>query len=475
VRLSEVVPQAPAGRDPEVTGLGFDHREVGAGTLFFCVRGFTRDGHEFAPEAVRAGAAALVAEEPLGLGVPEVIVPSARAAMAPAAARFFGDPTAVLDVVGITGTTGKTSTAFLVRGLLEATGRRCGLLGTVKSVVAGRERTLERTTPEAIDLQADFRAMVDGGDTACAMEVSSHALELGRADAIHWAVAVFTNLGRDHLDFHPDMEAYFQAKRRLFAADSRTRVVNVDDPYGRRLAAEHPDAVTVALERPADWSARDLESGPGGTRFVALTPEGEVGLAVLMPGRFNVVNALEAAAAVRALGVGLADIAAALPTVERVPGRFEPVDAGQDFTVIVDYSHKPDALENVLRAARELAPGRVTCVFGAGGDRDRSKRPVMGEIADRLADRAIVTSDNPRSEDPEAIIDEIAAGMAPGAERVADRREAIFRAVADAEAGDLVLIAGKGHEPYQEVAGGRKLPFDDAEVAREALAAVGAR
>jgi UDP-N-acetylmuramoyl-L-alanyl-D-glutamate--2,6-diaminopimelate ligase len=475
VRLSEVVPEAPAGRDPEITGLAFDHRRVGPGTLFFCVRGFTRDGHEFAPDAVRAGAAALVAEEPLGLGVPDVVVSSARAAMAPAAARFFGDPTATLDVAGITGTAGKTSTAFLLRGLLEATGRRCGLLGTVKSVVAGQERPLERTTPEAIDLQADFRAMLDGGDVACAMEVSSHALALGRADAIHWAVAVFTNLGRDHLDFHPDMEAYFRAKRRLFEAGPAARVVNVDDPYGRRLADADPDAITVGLDAPADWSARDLASAPGSTRFRAATPEGEVELAVPVPGRFNVVNALEAAAAVRALGVGLDDIARALPTVEPVPGRFEPVDAGQDFTVIVDYSHKPDALENVLRAARGLAAGRVICVFGAGGDRDRSKRPVMGAIADRLADRAIVTSDNPRSEDPEAIIDAVAAGMGAGAERIEDRREAILAAVADARAGDLVLIAGKGHESYQELADGRKVPFDDAEVAREALAGMSAR
>ena len=465
----------PRHPDPEIAALALDTRCVGPGTLFFCVPGFTRDGHEFAPDAIARGAAALVVERPLGLGVPELCVPSVRAAMPTAAARFFGDPTAELAMLGITGTNGKTTTAFIIRSLLEGAGRACGLVGTVKSVVGGRERTAERTTPEAIDLQGDFRAMVAGGDSACALEVSSHALELGRADAIHWDVAVWTNLGHDHLDFHGDLETYFQAKRRLFCADGVTRVVNVDDPSGRRLVEEFPDAVTIALERDAEWRVTHLCGGQIATRFRAETPEGEVELTVPLPGRFNVLNALGAAAAVRAVGVGLETIAAVLPRAERVPGRFEPVDAGQEFAVIVDYSHEPDALENVLRAARELVPGRVTVVFGAGGDRDRVKRPVMGEVASRLADRAIVTSDNPRSEDPEAIVAEVLAGAAPGTESILDRRAAIERALDGAGPGDLVLIAGKGHEQGQELAGGRKVPFDDREVAREALARVVAR
>jgi UDP-N-acetylmuramoyl-L-alanyl-D-glutamate--2,6-diaminopimelate ligase len=485
-----------AGGSVEISSLAYDDRRVVPGTLFFCVPGFTRDGHDFAADAVARGAVALVVERPLGLGVPEVAVESVRAAMAPAAARFHGDPTAELDVVGITGTNGKTTTAFLVRALLEAAGRRCGLLGTVTSFVGGVERPVTRTTGEAIDLQRDFRAMRDGGDAACAMEVSSHALELGRADAIHFAAAIFTNLTQDHLDFHPTMEDYFLAKRRLFAPAGgeppRVAVANVDDAYGRRLAQELSAAgrapLTFAIEREASYRAVDVESEFAGSRFTALTPEGEIPLATPLPGRFNVLNVLGAVAAVRALGVPLEAIAAALPQAGRVPGRFEPVDEGQPFAVLVDYAHTPDSLENVLRAARPLTRGRLWCVFGCGGDRDRGKRPQMGEIAARLADRTIVTSDNPRSEQPEAIVEEILAGvpdeamaLSPSGHRErrpagdvtveVDRRAAIARALAAAAAGDIVVIAGKGHEQGQELAGGEKLPFDDVAVAREALRA----
>ncbi len=466
-----------AGGETEITALAYDDRRVAPGTLFFCVPGFTRDGHDFAPDAGARGAAALVVERPLDLGVPEVVVPSVRAAMGPAAARFHGDPTAELDVVGITGTNGKTTTAFLVRALLEAAGRQCGLLGTVTSFVGGEERAVTRTTAEAIDLQRDFRAMRDGGDAACAMEVSSHALELERVAGTRFAAALFTNLTQDHLDFHPTMEDYFLAKRRLFAATPGVSIVNVDDPYGRRLAAELDEVVTFAIDHDADWRATELESGFEGSRFTALTPEGPVALRTPLPGRFNVSNVLGAAAAVRALGVPLTAIAAALPQAGRVPGRFEPVDEGQPFAVLVDYAHTPDSLENVLSAARPLAAGhRVLCVFGCGGDRDRGKRPLMGEISARLADRTIVTSDNPRSEQPDAIVDEILAGVDTG-DVVAevDRRAAIAQAIAEARPGDVVVIAGKGHEQGQELADGRKIPFDDVTVAREALRSVAAR
>jgi UDP-N-acetylmuramoyl-L-alanyl-D-glutamate--2,6-diaminopimelate ligase len=449
----------------EIGGLAYDNRAVEPGTLFFCVPGFTRDGHDFASDAVARGAAALVVARPVDAGVPEVQVADVRAAMATAAARFYGDPTAALPVVGVTGTNGKTTTAFLVRALLEAAGRRCGLLGTVTSVVAGDERPTVRTTPEAIDLQRTFREMLDGGDRACAMEISSHALELRRADGIHVAAAVFTNLTQDHLDFHPTMEDYFQAKRRLFTSSStRARVVNVDDPYGRRLAEEFP-VVSFAIDRHADYRAVDVQTGFAGTDCRFETPDGAFDVHVPLPGRFNVANALGAWAAVRALGVELT----ALPDSARVPGRFEPVDEGQPFAVLVDYAHTPDSLENVLRAARELATGRVIAVFGAGGDRDRGKRPLMGEIGARLADVALVTSDNPRSEDPEAIIAEILAGAGREVEHDVDRRRSIHRAVALAEPGDVVVIAGKGHEQGQEFEGGRKEPFDDVAVAREAL------
>jgi UDP-N-acetylmuramoyl-L-alanyl-D-glutamate--2,6-diaminopimelate ligase len=480
MQLSDVMgsPAAAAG-DPEIAALAYDNRRVAPGTLFFCVPGFTRDGHDFAADAVARGAAALVVERPLGLGVPEVVVPSVRAAMGPAAARFHGDPTAQLDVVGITGTNGKTTTAFLVRALLEAAGRQCGLLGTVTSFVGGAERAVERTTAEAIDLQRDFRAMRDGGDVACAMEVSSHALRLGRTDGTRFAVGVFTNLTQDHLDFHPTMEDYFLAKRTLFAAGLRGAVVNVDDPYGRRLAGELPQAVTFAIDHEASYRATDVESRFAGSSFTALTPEGPLALSTPLPGRFNVQNVLGAVAAVRALGVPLERIAAALPQAGRVPGRFEPVEEGQPFAVLVDYAHTPDSLENVLAAARPLTRGRLWCVFGCGGDRDSGKRPLMGEISARLADRTLVTSDNPRSERPEAIVEQIVAGIPAGLhDRVAveiDRRAAIGQALAEAQEGDVVVIAGKGHEQGQELANGEKLPFDDVAVAREALRSVLAR
>jgi UDP-N-acetylmuramoyl-L-alanyl-D-glutamate--2,6-diaminopimelate ligase len=502
MRLDALIAVDPADEAAgvEVTGLAYDSREVAPGDLFFCVSGFQSDGHRFAPEAVRAGAAALVVERPLGLSVPEVLVASARAAMAPAAARFYGEPARRLRVVGVTGTNGKTTTAYLVRALLEAGGEQCGLLGTVKSVIGGEERQVARTTPEAIDLQEDLRAMLDGGDVACAMEVSSHALELRRVDAIAFAAAIFTNLTQDHLDFHADMEEYFQAKRRLFVSDGvpptpppGVSVLNVGDAYGRRLAAEVEGALTFAVEEPADYTATDVRCGFDGCSFTLQTPAGRRELTLPMPGRFNVANALGALAAAHALGVDLDVLVAALERGVHVPGRFEPVEEGQEFAVLVDYAHTPDSLENVLRAARELVEsgeeGRVLCVFGAGGDRDRGKRPLMGEIAARLSDVAIVTSDNPRSEDPEQIIKEILDGVVLGGGEVgaslgagsstragtadvrsnSDRRAAIEQAIASARRGDVVVIAGKGHEQGQEFADGRKLPFDDAAVARAAL------
>jgi UDP-N-acetylmuramoyl-L-alanyl-D-glutamate--2,6-diaminopimelate ligase len=471
MRLGELMPGVPPGApDVEVSSLAYDNRVVTPGTLFFCVPGFTRDGHEFAPDAIARGAVALVVQRPLHLGIPELQVDDVRAAMAPAAARFYGDPTAALQVVGITGTNGKTTTAFLVRALLEAGGRQTGLLGTVKSVVGGAEHEVERTTPEAIDLQRTFRTMLELGDAACAMEVSSHALELHRADAIHFAAAIFTNLTQDHLDFHPTMEDYFLAKRRLFTeADTRHAVINVDDPYGARLAAELDRAATFGLDRDAAYRATDVQTGLDGSSFTVHGPDGATELRSPLRGRFNVYNVLGAFAAARTLGVEPGAAAAAVESGGQVPGRFQTVDEGQGFAVVVDYAHTPDSLDNVLQAARALTAGRVHVVFGAGGDRDTGKRPLMGEIASRLADRVIVTSDNPRSERPEAIIDEILAGARPDVEHNPDRREAIATAIHGAAPGDVVVIAGKGHEQGQEFAGGRKLPFDDATVARQAL------
>jgi UDP-N-acetylmuramoyl-L-alanyl-D-glutamate--2,6-diaminopimelate ligase len=476
MRLEELVAGAPARRiagdgGVEVTGLAYDSRRAGPGTLFFCVPGERTDGHDFAPQVVAAGAVALVVERELGVEVPQVLVADARAAMAPLAARFWGDPTAELRVVGVTGTNGKTTTAFLIREILEAAGIRCGLLGTVKQVVGGVEEEVERTTPEAIDLQATFRRMLDAGDRACAMEVSSHAMALHRADSVHFEAALFTNLTQDHLDFHADMEDYFQAKRMLFAAGPGTRVVNVDDPYGRRLAGEF-ECVTFSAEgADADYAAHDVSFDAGGAGFAV----GDLELRTGLPGHFNVANALGAFAAARALGVEPETAAAGLARAARVPGRFEPIDEGQGFAVLVDYAHTPDSLENVLRAARRLTDGRLIAVFGAGGDRDRDKRPKMGRAGAELADLTVVTSDNPRSERPAAIVAEVAAGAEGAAELEIeqDRRAAIALALRRASPGDTVVIAGKGHEQGQEFEDGRKIPFDDREVAREELRKLG--
>ena len=435
----------------EVLDLVYDARDAGPGALFFCVRGERADGHDFAPQAVANGAVALVVEQPLAVDVPQIVVPDARAAMALGADAFFGRPTEELQVAGVTGTSGKTTTSFLLYAILAAAGRRPGLLGTVEARVGGERRGVLRTTPEAIDLQRTFREMLDAGDRSCAMEASSHASELHRLDGVRFAVLVFTNLSQDHLDFHGDMESYFQAKRRLFSA-ATPAVVNIGDEYGRRLAAELPDAVTFTGD-----DATALE-----------------GIELRLRGRFNVENALGAIAAARVLGIDDDAIKRGVESVRGVPGRFETVEEGQPFTVIVDYAHKPDALEKVLRAARDMTRGRVLVVVGAGGDRDRGKRPVMGRIASELADVAIVTSDNPRSEDPQAIIEEIVAGTTSDVEVVPDRAEAIARAVELARDGDVVLIAGKGAEQGQEF-GDRTIPFDDRDAARDALRVLGAR
>jgi UDP-N-acetylmuramoyl-L-alanyl-D-glutamate--2,6-diaminopimelate ligase len=469
----------------DVTGLAYDSRDVQAGTLFFCVPGARSDGHHFAAAAVEAGASALVVERPLDLPVPQAVVADARGAMAPAAVAFFGDPTAELQVAGITGTNGKTTTAFLLRHILERAGRQTGQLGTVKRVIGGISSEVERTTPEAVDLQRTFREMLDAGDRACVMEVSSHALSLRRADGTRFAAAAFTNLTRDHLDFHADMDDYFAAKALLFAGTPEpppAAIVNVDDAYGARLAASmgggESQLLTVsAAGADADYAAAEVAFDATGSSFLCRSPDGEHPVELALPGHFNVENALVAIATAGALGVRAADAAAALRDAERVPGRLEAVDEGQPFAVLVDYAHTPDSLENVLRAARRLTAGRLICVFGAGGDRDREKRPLMGAAAAKLADLALVTSDNPRSEDPDAIVAEIRAGMDGRAARAeieleVDRRAAIAAALGLARAGDTVVIAGKGHEQGQEFGGGRKIPFDDREVAREELRAL---
>jgi UDP-N-acetylmuramoyl-L-alanyl-D-glutamate--2,6-diaminopimelate ligase len=470
--IAALAPREVVGHVPvEIRDLAYDARAVEPGSLFFCVPGTHADGHDFAPRAVEAGAAALVVERPLGLPVPQLVVESARAAMPVAADEFFGRPTEELQVAGVTGTNGKTTTAFLLYAILAAAARRPGLLGTIESRVGGERRPAIRTTPEAIDLQRAFREMLDAGDRSAAVEATSHGSALGRLERVRFSALVFTNLTQDHLDFHGTLEDYFDAKRRLFTEARPPAAVNVGDEHGRRLAEElrgRQELVTFGLAGDAEIRADELDLGPRGARFRA----GGIELETRLRGRFNVENVLGAVAAARLLGIDDDSIAYGVKELRGVPGRFEAVDEGQPFAVLVDYAHTPDSLENVLRTARDLAQNRVICVFGCGGDRDRGKRPLMGRIATELADVAIVTSDNPRSEEPDAIIAEILAGAAD-AEVEPDRREAIARAVESADEGDVVVIAGKGHEQGQQFAD-RTIPFDDREVAREALRRLGA-
>ena len=424
----------------EIRDLAYDTRAVRPGTLFFCIRGASVDGHDLASDAVAAGAVALVVERRVDAAVPQVVVPDVRAALGPAAVQFFGDPSRDLDVAAITGTNGKTTTAFLLHSILRSAGRRPALLTNIERLVGGVARPTGLNTPESIDLQRLFREMLDAGDRSCVMEATSIASAKGRLAGTRFAVLVFTNLTQDHLDIHGTMEEYYAAKRALFDQAERA-VVNIGDPWGKRLARELSRARTFT---PDD----DLD-----------------GIALRLRGRFNRANAVGAIWAARELGVDEGAIRAGVESLAGVPGRFESVEAGQPFAVIVDYAHTPDSLANVLEAARGLGAGRLTVVFGAGGDRDREKRPVMGRVAARLADRAIVTTDNPRSEDPAAIAREVAGGEL---EIVLDRRAAIEAALADAVAGDVVVIAGKGADTEMELAD-RHVPFDDRLVAREVL------
>jgi UDP-N-acetylmuramoyl-L-alanyl-D-glutamate--2,6-diaminopimelate ligase len=438
-RLASAIGAANAP-SAEILDLAYDTRQVSAGSLFFCIPGANVDGHDLAGDAVERGAAALVVERPLEASVPQLLVPSVRHAMPLAASLFFGAPSRELDVVAVTGTNGKTTTAFIIDSILSAAGRRPALLTNIERRVGGEELPTGLNTPESIDLQRLFRAMLDAGDRSCAMEATSIASAKGRLDETRFAVLVFTNLTQDHLDFHGTMDDYFAAKQALFD-QAEHAVINVGDVWGLRLAAELTDARTF-------------------------TPEDDLGgIALRLRGRFNRANALGAIWAARALGIEEAAIRAGVEALDGVPGRFESVDAGQPFAVIVDYAHTPDSLENVLRAARELG-GRLTVVFGAGGDRDRDKRPLMGRIAAELADRAIVTTDNPRSEDPTEIAQAVAHGTL---EIVLDRREAIEVALAAAKEGDVVVIAGKGADTEIELAD-RSVPFDDRAVVREVLA-----
>ena len=473
--------RAVGGRAPEsvnVSHIAYDSREVRPGSLFVAVPGHVTDGHRFLGAAIGAGAVACIVERPEAVANPEetcvIAVNDARRALAIVSAAFHDWPGHRLTMVGVTGTNGKTTTTTLIESMLAAAGRVPGLIGTIHVKIGGEVRDARNTTPESLDLQQILGEMVTHGHDCVSMEVSSHALALERVTGCDFAVAVFTNLTQDHLDFHVTMDAYKAAKQKLFTGLRSTAwaVVNADDPHSADMAAaSHARVMRYGVDTAsAEVRAVDVRHEANGTRFHLVTPAGEADVSMRLCGRFNVYNALAAAAAALALDVPLATVAAALETVPPVRGRFETVDAGQPFRVIIDYAHTPDGLENIVRAARAITTGRVITVFGCGGDRDRTKRPKMGGIAAALSDTTVITSDNPRSEEPAAIIDEIVAGMPETGDRhvIVDRRAAIEAALAMARAGDCVIIAGKGHETYQIVKE-QTLHFDDAEVAREAL------
>jgi UDP-N-acetylmuramoyl-L-alanyl-D-glutamate--2,6-diaminopimelate ligase len=476
---------AASRQDLAVIGVTHDSRAVSPGTIFVAIRGLRHDGATFAADAIKRGAAAIVAEAPAptASAVPWIRTTDARLALAELAALYFDQPSEHLTVVGVTGTNGKTTTTYLLASVLDAAGLPCGRLGTVTVRTGQAERDASHTTPEASEVQRLLREMVTNGCRSCAMEVSSHALVLHRVAYVRFAAAIFTNLTRDHLDFHGDMRQYFAAKRRLFELlpAGAPAIVNVDDPRGAELATSLPRVMTYAIDRPADVRASAIHSSLEGLAFGANTPRGEIAIRSPLVGRPNVYNILGVVATAIALDLPAPAIEEGLARLERVPGRFQVVSgSGDDVRVVVDYAHTDDALKNLLETARPLAQGRLITVFGCGGDRDRTKRPLMGAVAARLSDFVVLTSDNPRSEDPDRIIEEIQRGLAPPAEPGApkrpttpfvvnaDRRRAIEHAIRTAKAGDLVVIAGKGHEKYQ-IIGDRTLPFDDVEVARAAL------
>jgi UDP-N-acetylmuramoyl-L-alanyl-D-glutamate--2,6-diaminopimelate ligase len=481
--------QTELASDPAVSGIVYDSRHAAAGSVFVALRGLQADGTAYAREAVNRGAVAIFAEAPgpAGHRVPWFQVAEGRLALAALASEFYGRPSERLSLVGITGTNGKTTTSYVLSSIFEAAGVKCGRIGTVGYRIGNREFEAARTTPEAPELQRMLRDMVAQGCGACVMEVSSHALVLRRADHLRFSAGVFTNLTRDHLDFHGDMEEYFTAKRRLFALlpDDAVGVTNADDRRGRDFAAAAARPVTYAIDAPADVTPGPITFSLDGLVFDVRTPRGTMHIRSKLVGRPNAYNILAAVATATALDLPFSAIEEGVRRLENVPGRFQVVSSPHDdVRIVVDYAHTDDALKNLLETARPLAQGRVITVFGCGGDRDKTKRPLMGAVAARLSDMVVVTSDNPRSEDPEQIIEDIRRGIVLPADRVGpkghgpratpslaivDRKAAIETAVREAAAGDLILVAGKGHEKYQ-VIGERTLPFDDVEVARAALA-----
>ncbi|WP_240375169.1 UDP-N-acetylmuramoyl-L-alanyl-D-glutamate--2,6-diaminopimelate ligase [Bacillus piscicola] len=464
--------------NPLITSVEMDSRQVRSGSLFFCVSGYTVDGHDFANQAEESGAAALVADRPLDVDIPVVLVKDVRKAMAVIASVFYDHPTRSFRLFGITGTNGKTTTSHLIESILQADHQKTGLVGTMYTKIGEKKAEAKNTTPESLPLQKLFADMAEEKVDSCVMEVSSHALDLGRVRGCDFNTTVFTNLSKDHLDYHGTMEAYKQAKGLLFSqlgntydGERKTVVLNLDDPaaedYQRMTSVQ---VLTYGMDQDSDVKAKDVVLSPNGTSFQLVTPWGEREISMSLIGRFSIYNALAAATACLAEGIALDTICGALCQVKGVAGRFEPVDAGQKFAVIVDYAHTPDSLENVLETVQGMTEGKVVTVIGCGGDRDATKRPEMAKIAVQYSDKAIFTSDNPRTEEPREILNDMIKGVkeTDHFSVIEDRREAIRAAINKAEKDDVVLIAGKGHETYQLI-GSKVLDFDDRQVAEQAI------
>ncbi|OYD06616.1 UDP-N-acetylmuramoyl-L-alanyl-D-glutamate--2,6-diaminopimelate ligase [Paludifilum halophilum] len=488
---SLVLARVTGDAEVEITGIETDSRKLKPGDLFIALRGFSVDGHRFVSQAVERGAAAVMVEEDAEVpaDVPQVCVPDTRRAMAVVAAVFFRHPTRDLKLLGVTGTNGKTTTAHLIRHLLQSGGDDTGLIGTIHMQIGEDIYPVKNTTPESVDLQRSFRKMADAGCRYAVIEASSHALDMGRTWGCEFRTAIFTNLTQDHLDYHETMERYRDAKGLLFSQlgnryedsgdDGNLAVLNADDPVSAHYARMTPaQVITYGIEKKADVRAENIRFHPGGTCFTLSTWMGDVEIDMKLMGTFSVYNALAASTVALAEGMTPDAVRDALQRMEGVDGRFQRVDAGQSYTVLVDYAHTPDSLKNVLATIREFAEGAVTCVVGCGGDRDRTKRPLMASIAAEYSDKVVITSDNPRTEDPQRIIEDMMEGLKEVPEEkytaVLDREAAIRRAVEEAEDRDVILIAGKGHETYQEVNGVR-YDFDDRETARKAIQQRGSR
>ncbi|MCM3114033.1 UDP-N-acetylmuramoyl-L-alanyl-D-glutamate--2,6-diaminopimelate ligase [Neobacillus sp. MER 74] len=466
------------GEDPEITSIENDNRKVQSGSLFICIKGYTVDGHDFAESAVKSGAAAVLAERPLLLDVPVILVKDTTRAMAVLADAFYEQPTKNLHLIGITGTNGKTTTSHLIEKIFSDANQKTGLIGTMYTKIAEKTIETKNTTPESLTLQKTFRQMVEAGVDIAVMEVSSHALDLGRVHGCDYDVAVFTNLTQDHLDYHKTMDEYKRAKSLLFAQLGNTfdqkkpkfAVLNADDPASdmyRRSTAAH--VITYGIDNIADLQAKNIQMTSSGTQFELVVHSEKYPIKMQLIGKFSVYNVLASIAASVVSGIDIKAVIQSIEGVKGVSGRFELVNAGQDFTVIVDYAHTPDSLENVLKTVQHFAKKKVFVIVGCGGDRDRTKRPLMAQIACQWSTNPILTSDNPRSEDPLAILKDMEAGVQGSAYRmIPDRKEAIQTAIREASAGDVILIAGKGHETYQ-IIGNEVHDFDDRLVAREAI------